>query len=69
MRFLMMGAGALPAKRRLKLSWEDLILFLALTVIIVSWLKGTFTSEQALSYLGFTATGGMWGYVSGSKSK
>jgi len=56
-------------KRQLKLSWEDLILVLALTVIITSWLKGIFTPEQVLAYLGFTATGGMWGYVSGSKSK
>ena len=56
-------------KRQLKLSWEDLILALALAIIIVSWLKGIFTSEQALSYLGFTSAGGMWGYVSGSKSK
>ena len=56
-------------KRQLKLSWEDLILVLALAVIVTSWLKGIFTPEQVLAYLGFTATGGMWGYVSGSKSK
>ena len=56
-------------KRQLKLSWEDLILVLALTVIVTSWLRGIFTPEQVLAYLGFTATGGMWGYVSGSKSK
>lgn len=58
-----------PLKRQLKLGWEDLILVLALTVIVTSWLKGIFTPEQVLAYLGFTATGGMWGYVSGSKSK
>lgn len=55
-------------KRKIKLSWEDLILALALIVIVTSWLRGTFTPEQVLAYLGFTATGGMWGYVSGSKS-
>jgi hypothetical protein len=58
-----------PLERQLKLGWEDLILALALTVIVTSWLKGIFTPEQVLAYLGFTATGGMWGYVSGSKSK
>lgn len=55
-------------KRKIKLSWEDLILAVALIVIVTSWLKGTFTPEQVLAYLGFTATGGMWGYVSASKS-
>lgn len=56
-------------RRKIKLSWEDLILALALIVIVTSWLRGTFTPEQVLAYLGFTATGGMWGYVSASKSK
>lgn len=56
-------------KRKIKVSWEDLILALALIVILTSWLRGTFTAEQVLAYLGFTATGGMWGYVSASKSK
>lgn len=56
-------------KRKIRLSWEDLILAIALIVIITSWIKGTFTAEQVLAYLGFTATGGAWGYVSASKSK
>jgi len=56
-------------KRKIRLSWEDLVLALALIVIITSWLKGTFTAEQVLAYLGFTTTGGVWGYVSASKSK
>lgn len=56
-------------KRKIKLSWEDLILALALLVIVTSWLKGAFTPEQVLAYFGFTATGGMWGYVSANKSK
>ncbi|NVM55790.1 MAG: hypothetical protein HWN66_18970 [Candidatus Helarchaeota archaeon] len=65
----LMEAETQRIKRQLKLSWEDLILALALIVIITSWLKGIFTPEQVLAYLGFTATGGIWGYVSGSKSK
>ena len=60
---------AQQVKRKIKLSWEDLILALALIVITTSWIKGTFTAEQVLAYLGFTATGGVWGYVSASKSK
>jgi hypothetical protein len=56
-------------KRKIKLSWEDLILGLALIVIITSWLKGIFTPEQVLGYLGFTTAGGMWGYVSAKESK
>ena len=65
----LMEAEARRMKRQLKLRWEDLILALALAVIIISWLKGTFTSAEVLAYLGFTSAGGMWGYVSGSKSE
>jgi hypothetical protein len=53
------------AKKKIKLSWEDLVLGLAVLVIVVSWIQGVFTPDQVLAYLGFTATGGIWGYFSG----
>jgi hypothetical protein len=53
------------AKKKIKLSWEDVILGIALLVIIVSWITGAFGPDQVLAYLGFTATGGIWGYFSG----
>lgn len=62
-------APAQKPKSKIKLSWEDIILGIAILVIIISWITGSFTPEQVLAYLGFTATGGVWGYVSGSGSK
>lgn len=66
-----MTAPSAPAqqKSRISLSWEDVILGIALSVILISWITGAFTPEQVLAYLGFTATGGVWGYVSGSESR
>jgi hypothetical protein len=63
------GGSMSKTKRKIKLSWEDLILAISLIVIIVSWIQGIFTADQVLAYLGFTATGGVWGYMTGSTKK
>jgi hypothetical protein len=61
--------GKTPATRwHLNLGWEDIVLALALAIIIISWLRGQYTPDQALAYLGFTTSGGIWGYMSGKES-
>ncbi len=56
------------ARKKVRFGWEDIVLFLALLIILVSWVKGDFSPDRALAYLGFTATGGIWGYFSGRGS-
>ncbi len=62
------GKGKAARPKQLRLGWEDIVLALALLIIVVSWLRGQFTPAEALAYLGFTTTGGIWGYFSGKQS-
>lgn len=65
-----METGAVrPLKRKIKLSWEDVILALILIIIIAGLITKELSIAEALAYLGVTTSGGVWGYVSGSKSK
>ena len=61
--------GLIVKTKKFKLGWEDIILLIAIIIILVSWIRNEFSSEQALAYLGFTATGGIWGVFSGKYSK
>jgi hypothetical protein len=66
----LMGAPAASTakeKKTIKLGWEDIIIALALLIIVVSWIQGRITPDQAISYLGFTAAGGVWGAFSGKE--
>lgn len=56
-------------KRKIKLGWEDLILGLALIIIVTGWLKKELNIDQVLAYLGFGASGGIWGFISGKNRK
>ncbi len=55
-------------KRKINLSWEDVILALILIIIVAGLITKELTIAEALAYLGVTTSGGVWGYVSGSKS-
>jgi hypothetical protein len=61
------AAPSAGAKKSIKLGWEDIVIGLALLIIVVSWLQGRITPDQAISYLGFTAAGGVWGVFSGKE--
>ncbi len=62
------GTETRRPKRKIKLSWEDLLIAFGLIVLIRGLITKEFTSAEVLSYLGFAAGGGVWGYVSGNKS-
>lgn len=46
------------------IAWEDVIIAIILFLIIFAYAKGDLTVKEALAYLGVSAGGGFWGYLS-----
>ncbi len=55
-------------KTKIKLSWEDAIIALILIIIITGLITKELSIAEALTYLGVTGSGGVWGFVSGNRS-
>ena len=49
--------------------WEDVIPILGVVFIAGGWVRGDLDTAGALQYLGLSATGGLWGFLSGKEEE